>query len=138
MRKIDRVFTENIGSLFSLWYQSNKNSNEFDKKKKNGYTIPTLIFFTSQSSKFYAFKAHLYHLSLMGNTGTISPHEGEIISSKEDGKILKSDLAAWTCTEKLVKAWITATFDAFKTKIGFWVQLTPSLTRSNRAHKKLD
>jgi hypothetical protein len=90
------------------------------------------------TSTIYLLWEILYHLSLMGNTGTISPHEGEIISSKEDGKILKSDLAAWTCTEKLVKAWITATFDAFKTKIGFWVQPTPSLTRSNRAHKKLD
>ena len=103
MRKIVQIFTENIGSLFSLWYKSNKNSNEFDPKKKNGYTIPTIISFTSQSSKFYAFKAHLYHLSLIGNTGTISPHEGEITSSKEDGKIPKSDLAAWTRIEILVK-----------------------------------
>jgi hypothetical protein len=34
MRNIAQVFTENIRSLFSLWYQSNKNSNEFDPKKK--------------------------------------------------------------------------------------------------------
>ena len=40
----------------------------------------------------------------MGNTGTIPPHESEITSSKEDGKIPKSDLAAWTCTYRLVKA----------------------------------
>ena len=138
MRKFTQVFTENIESLFSLWYQSNKNSNEFDPKKKNGYTIPTKISFTSQSSKFYAFKAHFYQLYLMGNTGTIPPHESEITSSKEDGKIPKSDLAAWTRIEILVKAWITTTFDAFKTKLGFWVKPTPSLTGSNRAHKKLD
>ena len=74
----------------------------------------------------------------MGNTGTIQSHEGEITGSNEDGKIPKSDLAAWTRTYRLVKAWITATFDAFKTKLGFWVQPTPSLIGSNRAHKKLD
>ncbi len=74
----------------------------------------------------------------MGNTGTIPSHESKITSSKEDGKIPKSDLAAWTRIEILVKAWITATFDAFKTKLGFWVKPTPSLTGSNRAHKKLD
>jgi hypothetical protein len=74
----------------------------------------------------------------MGNTGTIPPHESEITSSKEDGKISKLDLVAWTRIEILVKAWITTTFDAFKTKLGFWVQPTPSLTRSNKAHKKLD
>ena len=34
MRKIAQVFIEDIGSLFSLWYQSNKNSNEFDPTKK--------------------------------------------------------------------------------------------------------
>ena len=103
MRKIVQVFTENIGSLFSLWYQSNKNSNEFDKKK-NGYTIPTKISFTSQPSKFYAYKTHLYQLSLMGNTRTIPPHEDEITGSKGDGKIPKSDMAAWIRTEILVKA----------------------------------
>ena len=74
----------------------------------------------------------------MGNKGTIPPYKGEIIGSEEDGKIPKSDLAAWTHTKMLVKAWITATFYAFKTKLGFWVQPTPSLTESNRAHKKLD
>jgi hypothetical protein len=42
MRKIAQVFTENIGSLFSLWYQSNKNSNEFDKKKKKKMATPSL------------------------------------------------------------------------------------------------
>jgi hypothetical protein len=40
----------------------------------------------------------------MGNTRTIPPHEDEITGSKEDGKIPKSDLTAWTRTEKLVKA----------------------------------
>ncbi len=35
MRKITQVFTENIESLFSLWYQSNKNSNELNQKNKN-------------------------------------------------------------------------------------------------------
>ena len=40
----------------------------------------------------------------MGNTRTIPPHEGEITGSNEDGKILKSDLAAWTRTYRLVKA----------------------------------
>jgi hypothetical protein len=30
----------------------------------------------------------------MGNIGTIPPHEGEIIGSKEDGKIPKSNLTA--------------------------------------------
>jgi hypothetical protein len=74
----------------------------------------------------------------MGNTRTIPPHEGEITSSKEDNKIPKLDLATWIRTERLVKAWITTTFDAFKTKLGFWIQPTPSVTRSNRAHKKLD
>jgi hypothetical protein len=74
----------------------------------------------------------------MGNIGTIPPHEGEITGSKRDGKILKSDLAAWTRTERLVKTWIIATFDAFKTKLGFWVQPTSSLMGSNRAHKKLN
>ncbi len=138
MRKIAQVFTENIWLLFSLWYQSNKNSNEFNPKKKNGYTIPTKISFTSQPSKFYAFKAHLYQLSLMGNTGTIPPHEGEITGSKRDGKIPKSDLAAWTHTKRLVKTWIIATFDAFKTKLGFWVKPKSSLTGSNRAYKKLN
>jgi hypothetical protein len=43
MRKIAQVFIENIGSLFSLWYQSNKNSNEFDpKKKKKKKATPSL------------------------------------------------------------------------------------------------
>ena len=83
-------------------------------------------------------KTHIYQLSIVGNTWTIPPCKGEITGSNEDGKIPKPDLAAWTCTERLVKAWITATFDAFKTKLGFWVQPTPSLTESNRAHKKLD
>ena len=40
MRKIVQDFTENIGSLFSLWYQSNKNSNEFDKKKMATPSLP--------------------------------------------------------------------------------------------------
>jgi hypothetical protein len=74
----------------------------------------------------------------MGNIGTVPSHEGEITGSKRNGKIHKSDLAAWTHTERLVKVWIIATFDAFKTKLGFWVQLTSSLTGSNRAHKKLN
>ena len=113
-------------------------TSSIQKKKEKGYTIPTKTSFTSQSSKFYAFKAHLYHLSLMGNTWIIPPHEGEITSSNEDGKVFKLDLVAWTRTERLVKAWITATFDAFKTKLGFWVQPTPSLMGSNRAYKKLD
>ena len=107
-------------------------------QKKNGYTIPTKISFTSQPSKFYAYKTHLYQLSLMGNTRTIPPHEDEITGSKGDGKIPKSDMAAWIRTEILVKAWIIATFDAFKTKLGFWVQPMSSLTGSNRAHKKLN
>ena len=34
----------------------------------------------------------------MGNAGTIPPYEGEITGSIEDGKIPKSDLAAWICT----------------------------------------
>jgi hypothetical protein len=50
------------------------------------------------------------------------PHEGEITGSKEDDKIFKSDLAAWTRIEKLVKTWITATFDALQTKLVFWLQ----------------
>ena len=33
-RKITQVFTENIESLFFLWHQSNKNSNELDQKNK--------------------------------------------------------------------------------------------------------
>ena len=107
-------------------------------QKRNGYTIPTKISFTSQSSKFCVFKAHIYQLSLVGNTWTISPHESEITGSNEDGKVPKPDLAAWRRTERLVKAWIIATFDAFKTKLGFWVQPTPSLTGSNRTNKKLD
>ena len=127
MRKIAQVFTENIGSLF--WC---------NKKKKKGYTIPTKISLTSQSSKFCVYKAHLYHLSLVGNTWTIPLDKCEITDSNEDGKVLKPNLAAWTRTERLVKAWITATLDAFKTKLGLWVQPTPSLTRNNRVHKKLD
>ena len=90
--------------------------NSFPKKK--GYTIPTKISFTSQSSKFCVFKVYLYQLSLMGDTGTIPPHEGEITGSNEDGKIPKSNLAAWTRTYRLVKAWITTIFDVFKTKLG--------------------
>ena len=50
------------------------------------------------------------------------PNEGEITSSKKDDKILKSDLTAWTRIEKLVKTWITVTFDALQTKLGFWLQ----------------
>jgi hypothetical protein len=38
MRKFAQVFTENIGSLFSLWYQSNKIFNKFDLKKKMATT----------------------------------------------------------------------------------------------------
>jgi hypothetical protein len=34
MRKIAQVFTENIGSLFSLWYQSNKTLTSSIQKKK--------------------------------------------------------------------------------------------------------
>ena len=108
-------------------------TSSIQKKKEKGYTIPTKISFTSQSNKFYVFKAHRYQLSL-----TLPPPEGEITGSKENGKIPKSDLATWIRTERLVKAWITATFGAFKTKLGFWIQPTPNLTGSNRAHKKLD
>ena len=74
----------------------------------------------------------------MGNKRTTPPHEGEITGSNEHDKIPKSDLAAWTCTYRLVKAWITAIFYASKTKLGLRVKPKPSLTGSNTAHKKLD
>ena len=103
MRKIVQVFTENIGSLFSLWYQSNKTLTSSIQKKKNCHTIPTKISFTSQSSKFCAFKAHIYQLSLVGNTWTIPSHEGEITGSNEDSNVPKPDLAAWTRTKSWLK-----------------------------------
>ena len=86
------------------------------KNKIKKKAISSKISLTSfVSSKFYVFKAHLYQLSIVGNTGTIPFYEGEINGSNENGKIPKSNLAAWTRTNRLVKAWITTTFDAFKT-----------------------
>jgi hypothetical protein len=46
----------------------------------------------------FVFKAHIYQLSIVRNTGTIPPHEGEITGSIEDGKIPKLDLTTWIRT----------------------------------------
>ena len=47
----------------------------------------------------------------MGNIGTVPSHEGEITGSNEDSNVPKPDLAAWTRTYRLVKAWITIILD---------------------------
>jgi hypothetical protein len=50
--------------------------------------------------------------------GIIPPLEGEVTGPNKDGKVLKPDLVAWTRINRLVKVWITVTFDAFKIKLG--------------------
>ena len=67
MRKIVKVFTKNIGSLFSLWYQNNKNSNEFVPKKKKA--TPSLPKYPSHlnlvnfvSLKFTSTNYHLWEI----------------------------------------------------------------------------
>ena len=78
----------------------------------------------------------------MGNTRTIPPHEDEITGSKGDGKIPKSDLAAWTRTYRLVKAWITIILDYSHflcIQDQTWhLDTTHTKFDSNRAHKNLD
>ena len=58
-------------------------------------------------------------------TGTISGPEAEIQNSTADGMMPNPDLAAWTRTDRLIKAWITATIS--EEALGTVVGLTTSL-----------
>ena len=58
-------------------------------------------------------------------TGTISTPAAEIPNDTEDGMMPNPDLAAWTHTDRLIKAWITATIS--KEGLGTVVGLTTSL-----------
>jgi hypothetical protein len=58
-------------------------------------------------------------------TGTISAPVAEIQNSTEDGMMPNPDLTAWTCTDRLIKAWITATIS--EEALGTVVGLTTSL-----------
>uniref|UniRef100_A0A2N9G9X1 Retrovirus-related Pol polyprotein from transposon TNT 1-94-like beta-barrel domain-containing protein n=1 Tax=Fagus sylvatica TaxID=28930 RepID=A0A2N9G9X1_FAGSY len=58
-------------------------------------------------------------------TGTISAPVAEIQNSTEDGMMPNPDLAAWTRTDRLIKAWITATIS--EEALGTVVGLTTSL-----------
>jgi hypothetical protein len=53
-------------------------------------------------------------------TGSTPPPEGEITGPNEGDKIPNPALAAWTQTDRLVKAWITATVseEALGTVVG--------------------
>ena len=58
-------------------------------------------------------------------TGTISTPAAEIPNDTEDGMMPNPDLAAWTHTDRLIKAWITTTIS--EEGLGTIVGLTTSL-----------